>query len=252
MHRGRLNLCLTGIAVAILLVLFTTSKTSLSRAQSGTTPIGHEGIWGWDWMQASFTDYFNDGNDNGWTQLNRRWHVRNGRYVLDGNYLPDAVGRGGMSVTHVGDATWRDYMLEATFDMQNPSGLPSPDVHDAQFFFRVQTPPPDGTFYRLEVFAKGAGDPRGSGEILKKGLVQLWRFEDGSPVTYVFAENSNSVIGSNHIHILVHEKTIRVWINGEQVLKTTDDDALAYGGVGLGAAWESQAWFDNVLVIPVK
>jgi hypothetical protein len=60
-----------------------------------------------------FTDNFNDGNDTGWTQFNRCWHVIDGRSHLDGGYNCDSVPltgeRDGFSYTHVDDPTWTDY-----------------------------------------------------------------------------------------------------------------------------------------------
>ena len=50
-----------------------------------------------------FMDFFTDGNDAGWTQINRTWRVAEGRYILDGSYVPGAQGRDGYAVTHEGD-----------------------------------------------------------------------------------------------------------------------------------------------------
>jgi hypothetical protein len=77
------------------------------------------------------TDDFNDGNDNGWTQINRSWHVIDGRYHLDGCYgcngVPLTGNRDGFSYTHVDDPTWTDYTFEFTFDTTNAPSADNPD-----------------------------------------------------------------------------------------------------------------------------
>jgi hypothetical protein len=95
-----------------------------------------------------FTDDFNDGNDNGWTQLNRSWHVIDGRYHLDGCYGCNGVlrtaGRDGFTYTHVDDPTWTDYTFEFTFDTTNAPSAYNPDwwftagENEAQVFLRAR------------------------------------------------------------------------------------------------------------------
>jgi hypothetical protein len=208
-----------------------------------------------------FQDYFTDGNDNGWKQVNRQWHVTLGRYIQDGDYLPNALGRGGYSLTHVGDKSWRDYVMSATFDITNAPGLPSPDVHTANFFFRVQRfkqpgfevgSPSGGTFYEVSIWAKGVLDPRTNGaNELPEGLVIFAKFVNGVQVLRVDKEHSNSVTGTNSITIKAAGKRIQVWANGEQVVDFTDPKPIRSGGIGLSTTWEAEAWFDNVIVSQV-
>ncbi|MGZ7084395.1 MAG: family 16 glycoside hydrolase [Candidatus Angelobacter sp.] len=205
-----------------------------------------------------FQDYFTDGNDNGWKQVNRRWHVTLGRYIQDGDYLPDALGRGGYSLTHVGDKSWRDYVMSATFDITNAPGLPSPDVHTANFFVRTQRfkqpgfdvgSPSGGTFYEISVWAKGVLDPRtGGANVLPEGLVIFAKFVNGVQVLRVDKEHSNSVVGTNSITIKAAGKRIQAWANGEEVVDFTDRNPIRFGGIGLSTTWEAEAWFDNVIV----
>lgn len=209
------------------------------------------------WSQAASSpvllyNTFTDGNDAGWTQINRYWHVWHGRYSLDGGYRSDAASRDGFSVTHVGDQTWRNYLFEALFDNINPAGRPSVDVHNVFLFVRVQAPPPNGTFYRIQVWPRWTTDPRGRPGRIPAGLVQLEKFENGNLTAYVFNENSNSVAGTNEIAVSAIGGKIDIWINGQNVLTYTDKIPLLYGGVGIGAIWEAQAWFDNIKVTAVQ
>jgi hypothetical protein len=200
-----------------------------------------------------FRDFFTDGDDAGWTQINRTWRVAEGRYILDGDYMPGAGGRDGYAVTHEGDTSWRNYVLDVTFDNANPAGLPSPDVHNAIFFVRVTSQPPGGTFYRIDVWPFGTTDPRTGSGVIPGGLVQLQKIVNGSGVAYIDREYSNSVAGTNTITIRVLGNMIRVIINGERVLTWSDtSDPIRYGGIGIGAIWEAEAWFDNVIVGPAK
>ena len=205
-----------------------------------------------------FQDYFTDGNDNGWVQINRAWHVILGHYIQDGDYFPNALGRGGYSLTHIGDKSWRDYVMSATFDITNAPGLPSPDVHTANFFVRTQRfkqpgfdvgSPSGGTFYEVSIWAKGVLDPRtGGANVLPEGLVIFAKFVNGVQVLRVDKEHSNSVTGTNSITIKAAGKRIQVWANGEQVVDFTDPKPIRFGGIGLSTTWEAEAWFDNVIV----
>lgn len=198
-----------------------------------------------------FQDFFTNGADEGWKQINRIWSVSAGRYILDGGYMPDAEGRDGFAVIHEGDTLWRNYVMEATFDNSNPSGLPSPEVHNAMFFVRVKSQPPDGTFYRVDVWPFGTSDPRTGVGVLPGGLVQLVKYVNGSAVSYTDREYSNSVAGTNTITINVAGNNIVVIVNGKQVLTWSDNsDPIRYGGIGVGAIWEAEAWFDNIVVRP--
>lgn len=239
-----LALLATNCAAAQQAEKFSAQKPEHSTAQKAGNPM--------------FQDYFTDGNDAGWVQVNRAWHVILGRYVQDGDYFSDALGRGGYSLTHEGDRSWRDYQLEATFDVTNQPGLPSPDVQTANFLFRVQKfkqpgydvgLPTGATFYEVSVWAKGVLDPRtGGANVLPEGLVLFGKLVNGEQVVSVAREHSNCVRGTNSITIKVEGKRIEVWINGERVLTYTDQKPIRYGGIGLSTTWEAEAWFDNVVV----
>ncbi|MFO0793914.1 MAG: family 16 glycoside hydrolase [Candidatus Brocadiaceae bacterium] len=201
---------------------------------------------------VKFSDYFTDGDDAGWAQLNRDWSLTLGRYVLDGDYKPDNIERGGWTVTHAGDKKWRNYQLSATFDNTNAPGKPSPDVHSAEFLVRVKesgVPGVNGTFYRIAVWPIGTTDPRGGGGTIANGLVQISKIVKGSQVEYVDKESSNTAVGTNAIIIKVDGDKIQITINGNKILTWKDKSKpILYGGIGLGAIWEAEAWFDNVIV----
>lgn len=195
---------------------------------------------------VKFSDYFTDGDDAGWTQINRDWSLGLGRYILDGDYKPDHKERGGWTVTHVGDKKWRNYELSATFDITNAAGLPFPEDHNAEFLVRVKeggVPGVDGTFYRISVTTTGSTL---GGEA---AVVELFKYVKGSQVGYIDKGYLNTAIGTNAIVIKVYGDRIQITINGKKILTWKDENnPILYGGIGLGAIWEVEAWFDNVIV----
>lgn len=202
---------------------------------------------------GKFSDYFTDGDDAGWTQINRDWSVGLGRYFLNGGYKHGSSERDGYSVTHVGDKKWRNYKLSATFDTTNAAGLPTPDVHNAEFLIHVREMDSPGlggsTCYRISVWAIGSGDPRSGGSILPEGLVQIMKYVKGSVISSTEIEHSNTAIGTNAIVIRTEGNEIQITINGENILSWKDENKpIRYGGIGVGAIWEAEAWFDNVIV----
>lgn len=195
-----------------------------------------------------FADNFNDGNDSGWTQLNRSWHVVDGRYYLDGCYgcngVPLTGTRDGFSYTHVGDSTWTDYAFNFTFDT---TGAPSPynpgmgDVHQVQVFFRVQGQLPGGvgapTQYRVNLWSAPGN------------TVHLFRYVNTSEVLLESVETPGVILqGTNVGKIIAVGGHIQIFVNNYLVLDFTDPDPIPFGGIGLGAIWEANAWFDNVSV----
>lgn len=206
-----------------------------------------------------FQDYFTDGNDAGWVQINRAWHVSFGRYIQDGDYLPDALGRGGYALTHVGDKSWRDYVMEATFDITNAPGLPSPDVHTAWFLMRVRKfsqpgfnvgLPTGGTYYGISIWPRGTSDPRTGCSTcsIPGGLIQFSKHVNGMQVVTIEREFSNAVVGTNSITAMLAGKHIQIWVNGKAIVSFFDSNPIPYGGIGLATTWEAEAWFDNIRV----
>lgn len=210
-------------AAALTLIVFATSYVTAQNADPSTSNTERNSS-----IQKVgpiiFQDYFTDGNDKGWKQVNRSWHVILGRYIQDGDYFPNALGRGGYSLTHAGDKSWRDYVMSATFDVTNAPGLPSPDVKTANFLLRVQHfkqpgfdvgSPKGATFYEVSVWAKGVLDPRtGGANVLPEGLVLFAKLVNGVQVVSVAKEHSNCVDGTNSITAMLVGNRIQVWING--------------------------------------
>jgi hypothetical protein len=190
-----------------------------------------------------FRDSFNQANDPAWTFVNRAGRVAGGRLVIDGGYLPGAVDRDGWALTHVGAQGWRNYSFTASFDTTNLGGSP-PEAHMAMFFLRVTGP---ATYYKIITTDPGQPDPRG-GPVLKNGLVQLFRVVDGAYTLIKDVERSNTVVGSNRIHVSLVGGKISISLNGKWIMTGNDPSPLLSGGVGVGEIWETNGSFDDVLV----
>ena len=199
--------------------------------------------------QLLFKDDFNDGNDNGWTQINRSWHVIDGRYYLDGCYgcngVPLTGNRDGQSFTHVDDPTWTDYTFEFTFDTTNAPSADNP--HHAMVFFRVQGPLP-GPFGAPTQYRADFCVPC---EVSDGEHVGLSKYVNGDPMSTFLADTPTSGVirlGTNTGKIIVSGGHIQIFVNNQLVVDVTDPDPIPFGGIGLGAIWEANAWFDDVSV----
>ena len=59
---------------------------------------------------------------------------------------------------------------------------------------------------------------------------------------------SSSVAGTNAIGIVVPGADHAVYVNGLSVLSDNDPHPIGYGGVGVSTIWETNGWFDDVVV----
>lgn len=187
-------------------------------------------------------DRFADGNDDGWTQHNRSWQVVDGRYVLNGGYVPQPCGRDGWSVTHAGDSAWTDYSVAVDID-----ATVSP-WQEGELLFRTSDRTSAACLpigYRLLVWIEyNPAEPR----------LQLFRYDEAGATTLaevVGARRTHIAVGdaSNHVRVDVRGGLIRVRVNGKTVIRHTDAHPIASGGVGLMGIWESTPAFDNVRVV---
>jgi hypothetical protein len=209
-----------------------------------------------------FFDNFSDGADDGWIQFNRGWHVRDGRYHLDGCYTPcqfPGGRRDGYAFTHVADPAWQDYSFAFTYNNTNQASPTNPmwagtsHVHEVEIWFRVQQLPSqdfqvcqgnlcgNGTGYRVLLFDNLGGvafDTIGLSRNVNHVLTPLFDRPIGDA----------SRIGTNTAVVTVTGGRIQIALNGHVVVDVVDPEPIEYGGIGLGAVWEVNAWFDDVRV----
>ena len=197
-----------------------------------------------------FVDYFTLSPDPAWTFVNRAGKVAGGRLVIAGDYLPGPrPSRDGWAMTHVGLKTWRDYRFSATYDSSNVGGDPA-GVHMANLFFRVVTSGKRGygTYYRIGIWDPEQPDPTGFTNNLPRGLVVFERYKQGNYSQLKLQYNSATVTGSNQVDVAVKGARVTCAVNGQRIFTMVDPNPIRYGGVGLGAIWETNGSFDNVVV----
>lgn len=240
MHQGAVSLRRSGSrrgGRALVAIVFALGVLSAPQGEASAccAPTNH----------TIFRDHFSRSPDRAFTFVNRAGRIADGRLVIDGDYLPTAQDRDGWAVTHAGDRRWRDYSMTARFDTSNPGGSPS-EVHMASMYVRVRDAA--DTFYKVMIFDPGQPDPRGSGDVIERGLVQLFRVVDGEHTLLKEVERSNTTTGDNRARITAVGATITVSINGRWILKATDPSPIRFGGVGVGQIWETNGSFDDVVV----
>ncbi len=142
-----------------------------------------------------------------------------------------------------------------TYDTRNVGG--SPENHTVMIFFRVASDVPNdisgyNTLYVLEVW--DPGQPYSGGYCaeydtpMPKGWVQILKWVNGEAILAAEGCSSNTSVGTNRASVAMTGDLVEVTVNGRSVLTWTDPDPILYGGVGLGRIWETNGWFDNVIV----
>lgn len=201
-----------------------------------------------------FSDYFTDakGSAENWTFFNREGRIADGRLWIDGSYMANSDGRDGWALTHIGDRTWRNYVVEVFYDNTNLGG--SPDHHMGMINFRVasETGNVRTTMYGIDIWDPGdvyeGGSCAAYGTVMPNGWVQLRKYVDGAVSWPAEACSSNTTHGTNAVQVVVLGSHIEVIINGQTVMRYRDPAPIKFGGVGVGQIWETNGWYDNIVV----
>lgn len=244
-----------GVAASVLAVALSSiiaQSVTASGASNTTTPIASYSTRTED-GSVLLHDRFSPAKRSVWQFYNRQGRIAQGRLWIDGDYSAGSLGRDGWALTHIGDSTWRDYTFEVTYSNDNVGG--SPDVHMSNLYARVasETGNTRGSMYRFNVFAAGEMDPTGNGAcgggIMLKGMVELTKYLDGVQSYLKTVCASNTFVGKNTATVQVVGDKIVLSTNGQEVLSYRDADRpILSGGVGVGQIWETNGWFDNVVV----
>lgn len=197
-----------------------------------------------------FQDDFSNPDDPNWTFFNRFGRIADGRLWIDGGYIPDSIGRSGWALTHVGDTGWTDYSYSVTFNNENPGGYPAED-YMAHVYFRVAAQEAGHflqTMYTLELWNPGVPPANDACPNWDNGEIALARWDDSVNTALAVVCQSNTVLGTNAARVEVRGGEIKVFVNGELMLTYVDPDPIPFGGVGVGQVWETNGWFDDVVV----
>ncbi len=156
------------------------------------------------------------------------WDTPNGTWEVNGGMYQEVSGTDPAMHSVVGDASWTDYVIEATVrvDEGNWAGIA----------FRAQS---DFEYY---VYYMNVPDNKS----------ELWKHNDGA---FDARENLNDIPGTNiliengvghAVKVVVAGDTFELWIDGE--MQSQDTDASYAAGKAGVWAWATMASFDDFSV----
>jgi hypothetical protein len=129
----------------------------------------------------------------------------------------------------------------------------SPDWEDARVFFRTSNI--NATYYAVSgnyytLTFRGPSHGLGDGST---PAISLNRSNGSSGSTTLFLEAPAPYVGSGpmDLEITLNGARIQVSLDGNEVIDVIDPDPLLFGGIGVGAIWEAEARFDDIVVTMV-
>ncbi len=176
----------------------------------------------------AITDDFDDGNDDGWTQIQGVWSVQNGEYVQEDTEWASTDTNETYHRSYFGDESWENYTLEAKIRIEQSGDL-APIIG---IFFRVTEKSASGDYYYFRLDTRPAEGP---------ALIK-------SPNT-ILLENMEkpAVVGQDYIlKVDVSGNNIKCYIDGQLEIEL-QDDSFSMGAVGVGT-FNTDGYFDDVIV----
>gem|GEM_PF-319660 len=182
---------------------------------------GHNIQLGYMSVKSTFSDDFNDGNDNGWSKYGGTWSVASGAYSVTSSSGDKAIVDPYVSLVN--------YSVEADVKLNNAG--------QASMMFSASSP---GT---------GADSFTGyAAGIDSGGSVWLGKFNNN----FTSLGSASATIATGTVYHLKVVKTngrIQVFLDGALKLDLTDNTYVK-GTVGLRGGFGNSATFDNVVVTP--
>jgi hypothetical protein len=195
---------------------------------------------------VAFEDHFDGAMSPEWISVEPVQWVEDGWLHTQDDYAH--VGRDSSAFVNDGNGAWRDYTLSMRVDP-----IPTaPDWEDARVFFRTSNVNANyygvsGNYYMLNV--RGPDHGNGTGPWPSMTLLRV----NGSTPTTLFQEVRVPYIDSDpmDLEITLNGARIQVALDGDGIIDVIDPDPLLFGGIGIGAVWEAEARFDDVVVTVV-
>jgi hypothetical protein len=193
--------------------------TSAPRGTGGQNNVlGHNIQVKFGSLPTSFSDNFDDGNDNGWTRYGGTWSASSGQYVVSSANCDKSVVTPWVSL--------RNFALEA--DVKVNTG-------QASLLFNVTN------------LSTGTDSFTGYGAgIDTSGVVWLAKWNNA----WTELDNETMTISPNtsyHLKVTVNNGEIKVYVNGAlKIVKT--DTTYSYGTIGVRGGFGNMASFDNLIV----
>ncbi|RJP31102.1 MAG: hypothetical protein C4547_15755 [Phycisphaerales bacterium] len=190
--------------------------------------------------QTLFEDHFDDNRMSpDWVSVKpSQWCQDEWLYTRD-----TGPGRDSCAVVHDGDPAWTDYTLQMKVDP-----LPTdPDWEHAFVLFRTRE-----TAWR-EFFVRGCGYNLGLAGPGHSGgpsvaLSRYWMEGDQHRSISLFERSGYVKSEPMDLEITVIGDRIQVSLDGLTVIDVVDPQPHLFGGIGIGAIWEAEARFDDVVV----
>lgn len=175
----------------------------------------------------AITEDFSDGDD-GWTQIQGSWSVKNGEYVQEDPDWTTTTTNETYHRSYYGDETWANYTVEAKVRIDSGGDL-APIIG---IFFRVTEKSEAGDYYYFRLDTRPAEGP---------ALVK-------SPNT-ILQENMEKPANVGQEYILkveVSGDNIRCYVDGQLEIEL-QDDSFPMGAVGVGT-FNTDGYFDDIVI----
>lgn len=182
--------------------------------------------------------------------LEPKWTVERGKAWTQGGwaYLHDPVGWNPYrdSVIIAGEGLdWTNYRFSTRFYAEGGGD----GWYQADIYFRVQDMHGwgKGTYYRLNIYTPLWVNPENAPR------VHLIKHTGDTTTSLALTHPLSGVINDhdNRVEVEVIGGTIRIAINGFNILEFTDPNPIPAGGVGLGVTWEATTRYDYIKVTPI-
>lgn len=176
----------------------------------------------------ALTDNFNDGNDEGWTQIQGKWDVKKKEYVQEELKWTTTATHETYTRSYFGEEDWEDYTFEAKVRIEKGGEL-APIIG---IFFRVTEKSDTGDYYLFRLDARASEGP---------GLIK--------------APNVTMKINNNKPAELKRDYILKVEVKGDSIKCYVDDKleidvqdkSLPQGAIGVGT-FNAEGHFDDVTV----
>lgn len=176
----------------------------------------------------AISDNFNDGNDNGWTQIQGTWSVKNGEYVQADTAWASTATNETYHRSYYGDVNWANYTIEAKVRIDKGGDL-APIIG---IFFRVTEKSPAGDYYYFRLDTRPAEGP-----CLVKSPNTILQENMAKPAS----------IGQNYVlKVDVNGDNIKCYIDGQLEIEL-QDNSFPMGAVGVGT-FNTDGYFDDVTI----
>jgi hypothetical protein len=195
---------------------------------------------------VAFEDHFDGAMSPEWVSVEPVQWVEDGWLHTQDDYAH--WGRDSSAFVSDGNTHWRDYTFSLRVD-PIPTGS---SWEDARVFFRTSNINAtyygnSGDYYLISLRGPYHGPGDGPTPSISLGRT------NSTTHTTLFLEAPAPYIGSGpmDLEITLNGARIQVALDGNNVIDFTDPDPLLFGGIGIGAVWEAEARFDDIVVTVV-